>query len=117
MGLRKGVSRRGILLAFKLAGFSVDAPFMGDAWLGWLSVAVVGAFGILAMLNLLASFVRNEQVVFNLRCDVERLQMEYTKRMREMRELEAAGLKVIEVGKPPPGSASAGTSAGKKSHH
>jgi hypothetical protein len=90
---------------------------MGDAWLVWLSVTVVGAFGVLAMLNLLASSVRNEQVVFNLRCEVERLQSEYTKRMREMRELEAAGLKVIEVGKPSAGGASIGTSAGKKAHH
>lgn len=75
---------------------------MGDSWVLWLSVGVSGAIGILAMLNLLSSYVRNEQVVFKLRCDVEQLQLEYAKRMKEMRELEAAGLKVIEVNKAPP---------------
>lgn len=66
----------------------------------WLSVGIGGGIGILAILNMLASFVRNEQVVFKLRCEVERLQTEYARRMREMRELEAAGLKVIEVSRP-----------------
>lgn len=87
----------GILLAFKPEGSQVDAPGMADSWIMWLSVGVVGCFGILAMLNLMASVVRNEQVVFKLRCEVERLQAEYARRMKEMRELEAAGLKVIEV--------------------
>jgi len=70
---------------------------MPDSWVMILSVGVAGAFGVLAMLNLLACLMRNEQVVFNLRCEVERLQADYARRMKEMRELESAGLKVIEA--------------------
>jgi hypothetical protein len=102
----------GILLVFKPPGSCVDAAGMADSWVMWLSVGVVGCFGILAMLNLLASTVRNEQVVFKLRCEVEQLQAEYARRMKEMRELEAAGLKVIEVS-----AAQAPSGASKSASH
>lgn len=98
----------GILLAFKPQGSEVDARGMADSWVLWLSVGVVGCFGILAMLNFMSCVVRNEQVVFKLRCEVEALQAEYARRMKELRELEAAGLKVIQV-------SSSGPASGKSS--
>ena len=86
----------------------------------WLSVGIGGGIGILAILNLLASFIRNEQAVFKLRCEVERLQADFAQRMREMRELEAAGLKVIEVGSAPspkPSGQKSDQKSGHKSGH
>ena len=73
--------------------------FSGGTWL-LLGLATFG--GIVSLLNFLASTVRNEQYIHDLRVEVHELKSHYLRRMREIRELEAQGLKNV------------GTVAGKK---
>jgi hypothetical protein len=61
----------------------------------WLLLGIATMGGILSLLNFLASTVRNEQYVYDLRVEVHELKSHYNRRMREIRELEAQGLKNV----------------------
>lgn len=67
-----------------------------------LLVAAIGG-GVLGVLNYLASLVRNQQMVHDLKLEVLQLRSSYLKQLKEMKEREQAG---ILTGKEPKDSRS-----------
>jgi hypothetical protein len=54
----------------------------------WFLIAIAGGGGILAMLNYLASSVRNQQIVHDFRVEIQQLQSNYLRILREQKEKE-----------------------------
>jgi len=62
----------------------------------WFLIAIAGGGGILAMLNYLASNVRNQQIVHDFKVEIHQLQSNYIKRLREQKERSNSQVQVVD---------------------
>jgi hypothetical protein len=85
-----------ILQAMKSRGSRSDGFLVVDfSLVQWVMMAIPAVVGVVSVLHLLASAVRNRTYMHDLKYEVNRLQIEYQTRLREMRE---SGLLDDEVG-------------------